>query len=108
MGLVSATKGSQLAVVGTEHPLATQTALGIYVLCVDTANMLAGDVVVIRVKTKYATGGSSRTAYTFTYGDVQTEPNKYTIPVPVDTEIAVTLQQTAGTGRTFPWNLLRC
>jgi hypothetical protein len=108
MGLQSATKDSQTAVIGTEHTLTLQTGLGIYVLVTDTANMASGDVLVIRVYTKYGTGGVSRKAYTYTYGDAQQEPNKYTIPVPSETEITVTLQQTAGTGRVFPWNLLRC
>ena len=108
MGIVSATKGSQSCSIGTEHPLATQIGLGIYILVVDTANMTTGDVVVIRIKSKYGTGGISRTAYTFTYGDIQAEPNKYSVPIPIDTEIACTIQQTSGVGKEFPWNLLRC
>jgi hypothetical protein len=107
MGVLSIANGSQTATINTEHSLSSQTGVGIYVLVIDTANMASGDVLVIRLKTKYYTGGTVRTMQTLTYNDAQTEPNKYSLPVPVDTQIDCTLQQTAGTGRVFPWNLLR-
>lgn len=107
MANVSAAKGSQTATINTEHSLTQQTGIGIYVLVVDTANMQSGDSLVVRIKTKYGAGGTSRVAYTLAHADTQAEPNKYSVPVPVDTEIICTLEQTAGTGRVFPWNLLR-
>lgn len=107
MAVVSASSGTQTATVTTEHTLATQTTAGVYVLVVDCSNMTYGDKVVFRLKTKYASGGTSRLAYEATYAHVQGDPNKYSIPVPVDTEIIATLQQTEGTSRDFYWNLLR-
>ena len=106
MAVTSADTNTQTAVISTEHTLATETTPGVYVLVVDTANMALGDVVTFRIKTKYTGGGTSRLAYTQTYAHVQAEINKYSVPVPVDAEIICTLQQTAGTGRDFYWNLL--
>jgi hypothetical protein len=97
---------TQTAEIGTEHTLDTETDPGVYSLVVDMANLAAGDIVVLRIKTKCAPGETSRVAYQAIFAGVQSEPNKYSVPVPIDTEIVCTLQQTAGTGRDFPWNLL--
>lgn len=107
MGLVSAASGSQTATIGTEHSLTQQTGVGIYVLLVNTTAMIAGDTLILRIKTKRSFGDSSIIAYSYTFIDAQDEPHKYSVPVPVDTEIICTLQQTAGVGRAFPWKLLR-
>ena len=107
MAVTSSGSGSQTAVIDTEHTLDTETTEGVYVRVVDTANMVNGDIVTFRLKTKYATGGTSQLALEATYAHIQAEPNKYSPPVPVDTEIIATLEQTGGTGRDFPWNLLK-
>lgn len=107
MALSSVASGSQTAVIGTEHLLTTQTGIGIYVLLVSTAGMAAGDALTLKLKTKRASGDPSLIAYTYPFTDAQDVPNKYSVPVPVDTEIVCTLTQTAGTGRAFPWKLLR-
>lgn len=107
MGLVAAASGTQTAQIGTEHQLSLQTGVGIYVLVVDTNNMAAGDSLTLKIKTKAIGGGNSRLAYAMTYADLQAEPNKYSVPVPINNEVVVTLTQTAGTARTFPWSLLR-
>jgi len=108
MGLIAAVRGTLAAVINTEHQVAQQTGLlGIYVLTVDTSSMQAGDTLIVRVKTMVLPAGTTRLAYAFTYSDVQTEPIKFTLPVPVDQEIICSLQQTTGTGRSFPWSLLR-
>lgn len=107
MGLVSAASGSQAATINTEHSLAQLTGIGIYVLVVETTAMQSGDTLELYIKTKAKSGQSSQKAYKYLFSDVQTEPNKYSVPVPVDTEIICTLKQTAGTGRAYVWNLLR-
>ncbi|MDR2550024.1 MAG: hypothetical protein LBD10_07505 [Desulfobulbus sp.] len=107
MGLVATASGTLAATVGTEHSLTQQTGIGIYVLMVDTAAMAEGDTVEFRLKTRRASGETSRTAYKYTHSDAQDEPHKYSDAIPVDTEIICTLTQTVGTGRTFPWKLLR-
>jgi hypothetical protein len=107
MAVTSAASGTQTATVTTEHTLGTITDAGVYVLVVDTANMVLGDFLELRLKTKCASGGTSRLAYLASYAHVQGDPNKYSIPVPVDTEIIATLKQAAGTSRDFPWNILK-
>jgi hypothetical protein len=107
MSLISVDSNTQTATINTEHTLSTKTDAGVYVLVVDTANLVNGEVVELRIKTKAKSGGTSRLAYMATYAHIQGDPNKYSIPVPVDTEIVATLKQTAGTGRDFPWNLLK-
>lgn len=106
MAVTSVGSASQSATLDTEHTLDTETTAGVYVFVLDTNAMVAGDITIIRIKTKYASGGTSRLAYTATYANAQSEPIKYSIPIPVDTEIIVTLEQTDGTGRAYPWNLL--
>jgi hypothetical protein len=107
MTTTSNQSGSQTATIGTEHTLGTAaTTPGTYVLVVDTNALADGDVLELRVKTKAKSGSTSRLAYFITYANLQGEPNKYTVPVPVDTEVVCTLKQTAGTGRSFDWNIL--
>jgi hypothetical protein len=107
MALASVGTGTQTATIDTEHTLDTETTAGVYILVVDTANLANGDVVTFRIKTKYASGGTSRLAFSATYAHAQAEPNKYSPPIPIDAEIVCTLEQTDGTGRDFPWNLLK-
>lgn len=107
MTVASNQSGSQTAVIGTEHTLGTSiTAAGVYVLVVDTNAMVNGDVLELRIKTKAKTASTERLAYFSTYVHAQTELNKYSVPVPVDTQVTFTLKQTAGTGRAFDWNIL--
>jgi len=94
MAVVSIANGAQTAVISTEHTVDTQTAMD------------NGDVVILRIKTKCKSGSTSRLAYEAAFSHVQADKNKYSIPVPVSDEIICTLQQTAGTGRDFDWNLL--
>jgi len=107
MSVTSVGTGTQAATLDTEHTLDTETTAGVYVLVVDMSNLANGDIVILRIKTKYADGGTSRLAYSAVYANVQAEPNKYSVPVPIDEEIICTLEQTDGTGRNFYWNLLK-
>lgn len=107
MTVSSNQSGSQTATISTEHQLGTAiTTAGTYVLVVDTNAMVNGDILELRAKTKVKSGSTSRLAYYACYSHVQGEPNKYSIPVPVDTEVLFTLTQTAGTGRSYDWNIL--
>jgi hypothetical protein len=107
MTVASNQSGSQTATIGTEHALGTAiTAAGVYVLVVDTNALTNGDVLELRAKTKAKSGSTSRIAYVVTYAHAQTELNKYSVPIPVDTEVVFTLKQTAGTGRALDWNIL--
>lgn len=98
--------GTQAATISTEHDLATDTASHVYVLVVDAGAMVAGDVVILRLYTKVLSGGTERLAYSATFAHAQGDPNKYSVPVPANISLRASLQQTAGTGRSFPWSLL--
>lgn len=99
--------GTQTAVVSTEHTLATDTTGQTYVFVVDCANLAMGDTVELRVYTKCLSGGTERLAYLRSYSNTQGEPIKYSVPVPADISCKVTLKQTAGSARQFPWSLLQ-
>lgn len=107
MGLTAVANGTQAATISTEHSLTQQTGIGIYVLVVDTAAMASGDTLVVRLKTKVLSEGTSRITQEITMTGAQTVPNWRSEPIPVDVEIIATLLQSAGTGRSYPWKLLR-
>ncbi|MFH0900595.1 MAG: hypothetical protein V2A73_08200 [Pseudomonadota bacterium] len=106
MALAEVAGGTQAAEIGTEHTLATETGGKTYVLVVSMANLVNGDTVELRLKTKVRTGNSSQLAYGAVYTHAQSELNKYSIPVPANIELIATLKQVAGTGRDFIWALL--
>lgn len=107
MGLTAVTSGTQAASVSTEHSLTQQTGIGIYVLEVDTSAMEAGDTLVLRLKTKVLSGGTSKVTQEVTLIGVQAAPHWRSEAIPVDVEIIATLLQSAGTARNYPWKLLR-
>lgn len=97
--------GTQTATVTTEHTLATDASNKTFVLGVDTNEMVAGDVLELRIYTKVLTGGTSRLAYYAAYSNIQGAPNKYSPPIVSMYEIIVTLEQAEGTSRDFQWGL---
>ena len=98
--------GSQVATVDTEHTLTTITDTGTFQLTVDADALTEGDTVVLRVKHKVRSTGTTRLAYQATYSHTQAEPVKFSLPVPSLNELVFTLEQTDGTGRTFPWEVI--
>ena len=77
-----------------------------YVFIIDTANMVNDDIIEIRAKTKVTTGDTSQLAYFAVYAHTQSTLNKYSVPIPVDIELIVTLKRVNGTDRTYIWTLL--
>ncbi|MHB1176073.1 MAG: hypothetical protein ACYCZJ_13220 [Sulfuriferula sp.] len=107
MAVTSNQSGSTTPVIGTETFLGTAiTAAGVYVLVLDTNAMLNGDTLVMRAYTKAKGASVSRIAYVGAISNIQIDPNKYSIPIPVDTEIKFSITQTTGTARAFDWNIL--
>jgi len=106
--VASVQNGTQAATIGTEHALGGDIAApGTYILVVNTANMVNGDVVELRAKTKVLPGGAAGAYLLATYAHVQGDPVKMSIPVPSPYSLACTLKQTAGAaGRSFEWNIL--
>lgn len=102
----SESEGSQTAVIDTEHTLDTITTAGTYVLTVDTNAMVLGDKLTLRGKVKVRSTGTTRTIYTGTYAHVQENIVAASIPIPTVSECVFTLEQTDGTGRAFPWEVV--
>jgi hypothetical protein len=108
--------GTQLAVITTEHTLLTVThEAGVYTFHVDTALMVTGDVLELRVYQKILDGGTLRVAYAMPFYGAPPTDDVIKISVPISTddigvavaELTFTLKQTFGTGRNFPWKVLR-
>lgn len=103
--------GTQTATVTTEHTLADTSTAGTYVLSVDTVNMVAGDVVELRLYEMALTSGFRRVAYYVAYAGAQPTDDIMKISVPISTALSdsgavrATLKQTFGTSRNFDWNL---
>ena len=106
MALAVVSSGTQTATLTTEHSLDVDTTGKTYVLVVDTAALVNGETLTLRIKTKCLSAGTQRLAYEAVYEHAQAVPMKYSIPVPANIEIEVTLRQDGGTGRAFPWALL--
>jgi len=105
--------GTQTATVGTEHTLADTSAAGTYQLQVDTINMADGDTIELRIYIMVLTGGTRRVVYFDTIYDAQPADDIIKVSIPASTALSdsgavrATLKQIAGTGRNFPWNLLK-
>jgi hypothetical protein len=99
--------GTTTPTVGTENFVRTSTTNGTFVFEVDTANMVLGDETELRVYTKTLTGGASTLLWFGACQDVTGGTTKKVSPfVGSDIEIKVSILQTAGTARAFPWKLL--
>lgn len=97
--------GTQTATVNTEHTLATPTTLNTRILSVDLSNMALGDVIELRIYVKVASGGSQVVYTVQSFAQTQSEPAYISVPVPMPYGGQFTLKQTAGTGRSYAWNI---
>lgn len=113
MAVTLQASGTQLAVITTEHTLNDVALAGVYTLHVDTINMAAGDVVELRVYQIILSAGTRRVAFLASFSGVQPTDDMIKISVPIGNDltdtgsIRFTLKQTFGTGRNFPWKVLR-
>lgn len=103
MSVAVNTSGSQTATVDTEHTLATVTDAGVYILVVDTAAMVAGDELELRIYGKARSSDTERVLRYASFAGPQGMPLKDCVPVVSPHSFKATLKQTAGTGRAFPW-----
>lgn len=100
--------GSQTAVISTEHTLngtTPETTDGIFQIFVDVANMVAGDILELRIKEKARTGDTQRQVLVATLAGAQSDPLWVSPSLILMNGWDVTLKQTAGTGRAFPWSI---
>ena len=113
MAVTAQGSGTQTATVTTEHTLLDVAVAGTFTLHVDTVNMVAGDVLELRIYQMVLTGGTRRVAYLMMYAGAQPADDAIKISVPVSNELTdagalrFTLKQTFGTSRNFPWKVLK-
>lgn len=113
MAVTLQASGTQTAVIGTEHQLADTGTVGVYTFEVDTNAMVAGDILELRVYEMALTGGTSRVKFEQTFYGAQLADDliKGSVPVATDltdsTALRFSLKQTFGTGRAFPWKVLK-
>jgi len=105
MAPVVESSGTQTAVVGTEHTLASPTTAKTRQLVVDLANLANGDTVELRIKRKVLSAGTVRTWQTAIFAHAQSTPVVLSIPCPSPYGADFTLKQTAGTARNFDWSV---
>lgn len=113
MSVTAHASGTQSATVTTEHVLTGPNVAGTFTLHVDTVNMVAGDVLELRVYQMVLTGGTERVVYFASFSGAQPTDDLIKVSVPVSNEltdtnaIKFTLKQTFGTTRNFPWKVLK-
>lgn len=105
--------GTQTATIGTEHFVSSPNQAGVYTFHIDLVNMAAGDYVEVRVYQMVLTAGTQRVAYFDTFQGAQPADNVIAISVPISNELTDTnalrfsIKQVLGTGRSFPWKVLK-
>lgn len=99
--------GTQTATLTVEHSLGTTATAGIYQLIVDANALVNGETLVLKCKMNVLNAGTERVLFAQPYTNIQAEPIKESIPVTVPQTSTWTLTQTGGTGRAFPWALIR-
>lgn len=113
MAVTAAGSGTQTATITTEHTLQDINSAGTYTLHVDTNALADGDTVELRIYQMVLTSGTRRVCYYEAYHDAQGADDQIKISVPISNELTdsgslrFTLLQTVGTGRAFPWKVLR-
>ena len=113
MAVTAFASGTQTAVIGTEHFLANVNEAGVFTLHVDKHAMAAGDVLELRVYQMVLTGGTARVWKTYTFYGAQAADDAIFISDPVSNQLTdaqslrFSLKQTFGTGRSFPWKVLK-
>lgn len=98
-------EGTQTAVISTEHTLATVSTSRVLALMVDLGNMLTGDEVELRMKSKLTSGGSTLETVLGRYAGAQDIPIVQSIPMDSPYEATFTLKQIRGTGRAYDWRV---
>lgn len=99
---------------GVADTLLDVAVAGTFTLHVDTVNMVAGDVVELRIYQMVLTGGTRRVAYYQRFDGVQPADDLVKISVPISNELTDAgalrfelTQSGAGTDKAFPWKVLK-
>lgn len=113
MAVTAFASGTQTATVGTEHTLASVNEAGVYTLHVDLVNLATGDIVELRVKQVVLSAGVAQVVYQHAWHGAQPTDDTLAVSMPISNDLAevgalvMTLKQTHGTGRAFPWKALK-
>lgn len=107
-----AASGSQTATLNTDHTLDTETGPtggAIYQLRVDADALANGERLILTVQTRARSTDTTRTVYEAVYEHDQPDPIKDSpaVAVQVSGEWKAILRQEGGTGRAYPWAVLR-
>jgi hypothetical protein len=110
MAIAELYTGTQTATINTEHVLNSptpNTTDGIFQLFVDVNAMVAGDTLELRIKEKVVSAGSVRTIFVATLVGAQgADSHGWVSPSMILLHgWDMTLKQTTGTGRAFPWSI---
>lgn len=99
--------GSQACTIGTEHTLLDDSSAHTGELVVDLNPMQGGDVVELRVYDKITGTPNVRVVDFASFGPVppSSDPIQHSIPRMFTRGAKYTIKQTAGTGRTFDWEV---
>jgi hypothetical protein len=105
--------GTQTTTVTTEHFLSSPNVVGTFQLYISTLNMVAGDVIELRVYGLILTGDSPQGILPQRYADAQPVDDLIKVSIPVSNDLTDTnslrfsLLQTKGTSRAFKWKVLK-
>lgn len=115
MAVTAHASGTQTATGGgVEDFLTSPNVAGTFTLHVDTFNMVAGDVLELRIYQMVLAGGTTRVAYYMRYEGAQPVDDRIKISVPISNELTDTnalrfslTQSGVGTDKAFPWKVLK-
>lgn len=98
--------GTQVAVVGTEHTLATSTIAKTRVLVVDVATIAGAETVELKIYATVLVGGTERLFESVVYTSGVANPYTTSMACVMPQGGRFTLRQTGGTGRSYPWAII--
>jgi len=113
MAVTAYASGSQTASVGTEHFLSSPNVAGTYTFHVNSLNMVAGDVLELRIYQMILTGDTPEIAFYGQFSGIQNINDRIKVSPPISNELTDTnalrfslTQVTGAAGRVFKWKVL--
>lgn len=98
--------GTQAATIGTEHNLATPATTKTRVLLVDGVNLASGEALELRFYGPVLASGANSLIRLVSFTGSLTEPHIQSVPIVMPQGGTISLKQTSGTGRSFPWAII--
>lgn len=113
MAVTAQATGTQTAVINTEHQVADTAVAGVFTFHVDTNAMASGDILQLRVYQMVLTAGTSRILFEMDFYGAQPADDLIKVSLPIGNELTdatslrFSIKQTFGTGRAYPWKVLK-